>query len=220
MKNVTYYNAGAGSGKTYQLITILSDLIADGSAKPQELILTTFTEKAAAEFREKAKSRLYERGMFEAARQIDNAMIGTVHSVCKQMIDKYWYLLGLVPNMAVIDDDSKAFYMSQSLGDLPTPAEYHILRDFAYTFGVPNEWKNGVNEFFWRQHLESVISYATNYSLTDFTLSKQKSLDFIKQFVNPTIGSISISSTELEDMLKEAHDYVDKSNRIKDKEKY
>ena len=194
MKNVTYYNAGAGSGKTYQLITLLVDLIAKGEAKPQELILTTFTEKAAAEFREKAKARLYEMGMFDEALQIDNAMIGTIHSVCKQMIDKYWYMLGLVPNMGVIDEDSQQFYMSQSLGNLPTKEEYAILRGFAVEFGVPNERKTGIDENFWRKQMETVIGLATNYELTDFSRSEEESLKFIKQFVNPQADNFAFKS--------------------------
>ena len=223
MKNVTYYNAGAGSGKTFKLITLLVDLIAEGKAKPQELILTTFTEKAAAEFREKAKARLYERGMFDEALQIDNAMIGTVHSVCKQMVDKYWYMLGLVPGMGVIDEESQQFYMSQSLGDLPTKEEYSILRDFANNFEVPIENNGrayGIDENFWRKHLEQIIAYATNYQMEDFSRSEKESLKFIEQFVNSSVGDVTISDEELNAMLKEAYDYVRNSNRIKKKEKY
>lgn len=56
MKNVTYINAGAGSGKTYKLTMILTKLIKEGKVKPEEVILTTFTTKAANEF--KGKPRL------------------------------------------------------------------------------------------------------------------------------------------------------------------
>lgn len=223
MKNVTYYNAGAGCGKTYTLITEIVDLIRNNRVKPNELILTTFTEKAATEFREKVKARLYSHGMTDAALQIDNALIGTVHSVCKQMIDKYWYLLGVSPNMGVMDDDSKYIYISQSLGDLPTPEEYQILNDFAFNIEIPknvNNRKYGVDENIWHKHLESIIGYATNYELTDFSRSKAKSLEFIQQFVNTEIGNVDISDDELDKMLNEAFNYVSNSNRIKKKDDY
>ena len=58
MKNVTYINAGAGSGKTYRLTKTLTALIKAKNAKPSEVILTTFTTKAAIEFKEKAKAFL------------------------------------------------------------------------------------------------------------------------------------------------------------------
>ena len=55
MKNVTYINAGAGSGKTTELTKILSKELCkkDGTIKPSEVILTTFTKLAASEFRQK-----------------------------------------------------------------------------------------------------------------------------------------------------------------------
>ena len=223
MKNVEYYNAGAGSGKTHQLISILTDLIAKGEAKPNELILTTFTEKAAADFREKAKARLYKEGSLDAAIQIDNAMIGTVHSVCKQMIDRYWYLLGLAPGMGVMDDESKAFYMSQSLSDLPTKEESEYLYTMANEFSIQlwdGFWPKGIDDNFWRDHLESIIEYATNYGLTDFNRSKQESKKFLSQFVNTAYNNVSISDDELKTMLQEARSYVDNSNRIKKKDDY
>ena len=62
MKNVTYINAGAGSGKTTKLTELLSQELSKPKDpyKPSEVILTTFTELAAAEFRERARQRLYK----------------------------------------------------------------------------------------------------------------------------------------------------------------
>ena len=48
MNHVTYISAGAGSGKTFTLTSILADLIIKGKAALEEFILTTFTEAAAA----------------------------------------------------------------------------------------------------------------------------------------------------------------------------
>ena len=223
MKNVTYYNAGAGSGKTYTLIEKLANLIVEGKAKPQEMILTTFTKKAAAEFREKAKACLYEAGRFEEALQIDNAMIGDVHSVCKHMIDKYWYLLGLSPNTGVMDEESKKFYMSQSLSGLTTKEEDRILIDFAYTFEMPIEdgyLRYGIDPGFWRKHLHDVIDFATNYEITDFRRSEEESLKFLEQFVDHKGGNVTITDEELNDMIQEATESVVKNNRIKAKEPY
>ena len=65
MKNVTYINAGAGSGKTYRLTKTLTELIEAGNVNPEQVILTTFTIKAANEFKEKAKAFLFEEGMYD-----------------------------------------------------------------------------------------------------------------------------------------------------------
>ena len=114
MERVTYISAGAGSGKTYTLTHLLAEHIAgmrknkDGKwepceqVEPEKVILTTYTKKAAAEFREKAKSVLYEEGrknpmLYEAAARLEQASIGTVHAVANSFVQKYWYYLGLSP---------------------------------------------------------------------------------------------------------------------------
>ena len=58
MKNITYINAGAGSGKTYKLTETLSDLIKADKCSVAEIIMTTFTEKAAADLRLETKKKL------------------------------------------------------------------------------------------------------------------------------------------------------------------
>ena len=120
MKNVTYINASAGSGKTYTLTHLLAKLIKDKEVKPEQVIMTTFSVKAANEMKEEAKKVLYEGSQFDEATRIDQAMIGTIHSVAQAFIKKYWFFLGLSPDMGVMDEEDTKFYVSQSLSDLPT----------------------------------------------------------------------------------------------------
>lgn len=120
MKNVTYINAGAGSGKTYTLTRILSEKLSEQNngasvIKPSQVILTTFTELAAAEFREKARQQILEAGNLDAAAQMDSAAIGTVHSVALRFIQKFWYLLDYGADIQIISERDEDFYMSQSL---------------------------------------------------------------------------------------------------------
>ena len=113
MKNITYINAGAGSGKTTELTKTLAQLLKEGKCKPSEVILTTFTEAAAAEFRQKARAKLYENNMPEVASQFAAATIGTVHSVALQLVQKYWYLIGITPDLKIMtDDDMKELSVS------------------------------------------------------------------------------------------------------------
>ena len=187
MKNVTYINAGAGSGKTYRLTETLTNLIKSGKVKPEQVILTTFTTKAANEFKEKAKAFLYDEGLYDAAIQLDHAMIGTVHSVCQRMIGKYWFNLGLSPNMGVMAEDDTAYYISQSLSELPTDEELKVLHGFARYFDIRVTEgymvKKAINYDFWQDHLKAVIGFATNYELEDFKQSEEESLDYIRKFV-------------------------------------
>lgn len=188
MKNVTYINAGAGSGKTYRLTKTLTELIKDKKVKPEQVILTTFTTKAANEFKEKAKAFLFDEGMYEAAVQLDHAMIGTVHSVCQRMVGKYWFNLGLSPNMGVMAEEDTKYYISQSLAELPTEDELNVLHDFARDFDVriyENYRPKGIDYDFWQAHLKSIIDFATNYEIEDFSKSEEESLSFIRQFYKP-----------------------------------
>ena len=187
MKNVTYINAGAGSGKTYRLTETLTNLIKSEKVKPEQVILTTFTAKAANEFKEKAKAFLYDEGLYDAAIQLDHAMIGTVHSVCQRMIGKYWFHLGLSPNMGVMAEEDTAYYISQSLSELPTDEELKVLHGFARYFDIRVTEgymvKKAINYDFWQDHLKAVIGFATNYELEDFKQSEEESLDYIRKFV-------------------------------------
>ena len=121
MRNVTYINAGAGSGKTYTLTRILAEKLSERDDNdnpvimPSQVILTTFTDLAAAEFREKARVQILENGNFRAAAQMDSAAIGTVHSVALQFIKKFWYLLDYGAEIKTISERDEDFYMSQSL---------------------------------------------------------------------------------------------------------
>ena len=159
MKNVTYINAGAGSGKTYKLTEILSEeLKKQEGVKPSEVILTTFTEMAAAEFREKSRQRLYDDGHPDIANQLDAATIGTVHSVAFSFIKKYWYLAGITPDAKVMSEDDMQIYISQSLGDYVTDPDLEFFREYCDYFNIDDP-------LFWQEELLNVIEKINHYDV-------------------------------------------------------
>ncbi|MBR4389472.1 MAG: UvrD-helicase domain-containing protein [Prevotella sp.] len=190
MKNVTYINASAGSGKTYTLTHKLAELIKSGLVRPDQVIMTTFTVKAANEMKEEAKIVLYENGLFEASTQLDQAMIGTIHSVANSLIKKYWFFLGLSPDMGVMAEEDTQFYISQSLSELPTQEELNQLHAFCESVGIQYGYfseKNGLNYDFWKSDIEKVIALTTNYEIENYDRSVRESLDFIHAFVHPSV---------------------------------
>lgn len=205
MKNVTYINASAGSGKTHTLTHKLAELIKSGLVRPEQVIMTTFTVKAANEMKEEAKKVLYENGLFEAATQLDQAMIGTIHSVANSLIKKYWFFLGLSPDMGVLAEEDTQFYISQSLSDLPTHDELKQLHAFCESVGIQYSYgtgKTGINYDFWKGDIEKVIAYTTNYEIEGYDRSICESLDFIRQFVHPNV-KLDFSSEALKNVLDE-----------------
>ena len=211
MKNVTYINASAGSGKTYTLTHKLAELIKFGRVRPDQVIMTTFTVKAANEMKEEAKKVLYEIGLFEEAAQLDQAMIGTIHGVANSLIKKYWFFLGLSPDMGVMEDEDTAFYISQSLSDLPTHEELIQLHAFCESVGTQFDYmsgKSGLNYDYWKKDIEIVITYTTNYEIEDYGRSVKESLDYIRQFVHPNVV-INYTPSELKAVLDEHQAFLE-----------
>ena len=220
MKNVTYINASAGSGKTYTLTHTLADLISDKKVKPEQVIMTTFTVKAASEMKEEAKKVLYEKGLFEDASHLDQAMIGTIHSVANALINKYWFFLGLSPDMGVMAEEDTQFYTSQSLSDLPTQEELKLLHAFCEDFDIQYKYgsgKRGIDYDYWKNDILRVITFTTNYELESYERSIQESLDYIRQFVNPKQKS-HFTKEELTAILDAQNRYAETQRESKKKQ--
>ncbi len=179
MKNITYYNAGAGSGKTFKLTSLLVEKIQDkgNPVNPSEVILTTFTELAAAEFKEKAREALLEANLLDKAMELDSGAIGTVHSVAMNMIKKYWYLLGISPQVNVMSDTDKKFYISQSILSIVRPEQLAFFNDYYRNFKLENL-------DFWLYDVEDIVNAIANYQIDDTGLAdslseSQKRVDTI-----------------------------------------
>ena len=136
MKNTTFVSAGAGSGKTYRLTRDIARMVSEGKCKAEQIILTTYTEAAAKDLREKVRSTLYFKGLYEAAMNIDNAAIGTIHSIAYQFVSRYWYLLGISANVTIMDDEGKNFCVSQSLSSLPTEEDLWLFDTMCRSFNL------------------------------------------------------------------------------------
>ena len=198
MKNVTYINAGAGSGKTFTLTRLLSDKLSDNTLniKPSQVILTTFTELAASEFREKARQQILEAGCLDAAAQMDSAAIGTVHSVALRFIHKFWYLLDYGADIQPISERDESFYMNQSLvrivsevdknGRLKKQKELDAFREFRDYYNIV--YDNKPDYHFWERYLKDIVEKMEYYNVDEVETSIEKSLETMKAiFTGKTI---------------------------------
>ena len=218
MKNITYINAGAGSGKTYTLTNILAEKLAGGDINPSQVILTTFTELAAAEFREKARQKLLAgnpqkgvQGNVEAATQLDSAAIGTVHSVALRFIKKFWYLLEYGAEVQVITDRDADFYMSQSLARIVGEDQYRNdldnFRKFRDFYDVSNGYGHP-DHLFWQRYLNSVVEKMEYYEVNYVEESIDKSLDTLRQVFNKQDADYNLIAKA----LKEYRDFCGTKN--------
>src|SRR5262249_47857470 len=68
----------------------------------------TFTDRAAAELRERVRARLLELGERGAARDTEAASVGTFHAFCGRLLRAHPLLAGLDPDFRVLDEASSA----------------------------------------------------------------------------------------------------------------
>ena len=101
--------AGAGSGKTRVLTHRIAHMIADEGVNPWEILAITFTNKAAAEMRERLGSLLGPmRGMW----------VCTFHAMCVRMLREDADRLGYTKNFTIYDDQDSRRLVKTIMVDL------------------------------------------------------------------------------------------------------
>ena len=90
--------AGAGSGKTRVLTFRIAHMIGDLGVRPWQILAITFTNKAAAEMRERLGAMLPGGGM-------RGMWVCTFHAMCVRMLREDADLLGYTGQFTIYDDD-------------------------------------------------------------------------------------------------------------------
>ena len=117
--------AGAGSGKTRTLVTRYLGLLAEG-LQQRQVVAFTFTEKASREMRSRTRSWLREiillsdtpekRNYWTALdAQMDSARIGTIHSLCAEILRNHPAEACLDPQFVVVDQNQAAAFRAYAV---------------------------------------------------------------------------------------------------------
>ena len=109
-----FLEAGAGTGKTRILVDRVVEIIRRGAAEIQQVVVITFTEKAAGELRARVRDRLHER--LEAAAEPDegaryraalhglvSAHIETIHAFASSLLREFPLEAGVNPGFQQLD---------------------------------------------------------------------------------------------------------------------
>ncbi|MDQ3369936.1 MAG: UvrD-helicase domain-containing protein [Myxococcota bacterium] len=142
--NIRIITASAGSGKTYRLTHELDRAIAEGRARPERIVATTFTNHAAAELIERARTRLLHSGQALAAHQLLAARIGTVNAVCGSLVSDFAFELGMSPALRVLDDAAAELEFRRALARVVNEPLAEELDAFKTRFESDFDWRREV----------------------------------------------------------------------------
>lgn len=92
--------AGAGTGKTTTMVKRTAHIIQQGKAKASEILMVTFTRKAAGEMR----SRLANILGPDVAQKIT---VGNFHAICADILRRHSGLVDLPQKFSILDDDGQ-----------------------------------------------------------------------------------------------------------------
>lgn len=106
--------AGPGSGKTFTLVERVMNLINVHGAKPEQLLVVTFTEKAAQELKTRISNRLLELG---SDFNINEMYLGTFHSICLRILEEYREFTRLKRSFVLMDQFDQQYFLYQKLRD-------------------------------------------------------------------------------------------------------
>ena len=124
--------AGAGTGKTKALTTRIAHLLMTGTARPNEILAVTFTNKAAREMKLRVARTLNQdiEGM---------PWLGTFHAICVKLLRRHAELVGLKSNFTILDTDDQIRLLKQLLSVSNIDDKRWPARMLA---GIIDSWKN------------------------------------------------------------------------------
>jgi len=131
--------ASAGSGKTETVSQRVAKLVAEG-VDCSKIVAFTFTEKAAAELKERIRARVAHFAGQTAADKLGTMYVGTIHGFCYQLLTRY---IGKYEAYDVVDENQLGAFLQRQ-------ASFLNLKDFS----TKNQLFDGISRF--RRALEVV----------------------------------------------------------------
>lgn len=110
--------AGAGSGKTKALTYRIAYIVDTGLASPQNILAMTFTNKAAAEMKERIERLTVGSNEFEGSSSYDFFWMGTFHSICVKILKREGELIGLGRNFSIYDSSDQDVAIKEAMKNL------------------------------------------------------------------------------------------------------
>ncbi len=114
-------SAGPGTGKTFTLVSRVKHLLTEGNL-PQNMVVITFTNKAADEVRERIALSLQAEG------GVDTLFVGTFHQFCLTWLRK------TQPDLVVIGKDARELLLRNRFPEMPSSERTTLAQEIVEHF--------------------------------------------------------------------------------------
>lgn len=156
-RNITFISASAGSGKTHRITEVVGERLANGTCRPAGLIATTYTVKAANELRERVRRRLYESGCVPLAERLHEGLIGTIHSVCGQLLGRFAFEAGISPSLDILAEDEAESLLGEAI---EMAVDFQSLRQVQRLADLLGQKDPKISQYYWKGQVRALIDAA------------------------------------------------------------
>lgn len=181
--------AGAGSGKTSVLVHRIAHLTAKG-VPPKDILGLTFTNKAAAEMRERVAKKIGK----EKAKEI---ALSTFHSFCMKVLRQEIHHLGFTTNFTLYDENDVKRLMRQMVEhDEKAPPPHELQTRFKDVLRAHNALDfdhliHFTNELF-EKHPEVLEKYQFPYIMIDEYQDTNEEQYQLAQHLSAKFGNLCV----------------------------
>lgn len=176
--------AGPGTGKTFTLVKRVAYLIIEKGVKPENILITTFTEKAAKELITRISKELMMAGIDV---NLNDLYIGTIHSICLRLIKENVEYTRLKKNYRLLDDFDQKYliYTNHKLfDDVPNidliadrKRDWDKATQLAYYFNAVSEELVSIEDL--RSDKDAAVqALASAYEIYQKLLDDENAMDF------------------------------------------
>lgn len=145
--------AGPGTGKTFTLVQRAVYLIQEHHIAPEQIMIATFTEKAAKEIVTRITNELIKRNI---SANINEMYIGTFHSICLRFIKEHLEYTNIRKNYRMLDGFDQQYLIFQNIN------KFNSIPNIDTIFGNQGAWN--------RANYISYLVNVLNEELVDFDL--------------------------------------------------
>lgn len=125
--------AGPGTGKTFTLVQRTVYLIEEKHVSPEQILIATYTEKAAGELITRISNELVKRNI---SVNLNEMYIGTFHSICLRMLKDYGEDSAFQRNPQILDDFTQHYRVMQNI------SRFNDFDDYTAVINEGSSWQN------------------------------------------------------------------------------